>query len=49
MQFFSLFFLKIYAAIEAMADGGVKMGLPRNLALSLAAHTVGSLFKSYSN
>ncbi|KAF2364181.1 Pyrroline-5-carboxylate reductase [Trinorchestia longiramus] len=30
----------IYAAIEAMADGGVKMGLPRDLALSLAAQTV---------
>jgi pyrroline-5-carboxylate reductase len=26
--------------IEAMADGGVKMGLSRELALQLAAHTV---------
>lgn len=32
--------LQIYAAIEAMADGGVKMGLPRHLAQSLAAQTV---------
>lgn len=36
--FFSI--LQIYAAIEAMADGGVKMGLPRHLAQSLAAQTV---------
>ena len=30
----------VYTLIEAMADGGVKMGLPRPIALQLAAQTV---------
>jgi pyrroline-5-carboxylate reductase len=30
----------VYVMIEAMADGGVRMGLPRDLALTLAAQTV---------
>jgi pyrroline-5-carboxylate reductase len=30
----------VYVAIEALADGGVRMGLPRNIALQLAAQTV---------
>lgn len=30
----------VYLVIEALADGGVLMGLPRNLALQLAAQTV---------
>ena len=30
----------VYMLIEAMADGGVKMGLPRAMALELAAQTV---------
>jgi pyrroline-5-carboxylate reductase len=30
----------VYIAIEAMADGGVAAGLPRSVALSLAAQTV---------
>ena len=30
----------VYMMIEAMADGGVKMGLSRDLALQLATHTV---------
>jgi len=33
----------IYLAIEALADGGVAAGLPRDLALSLASQTVSEL------
>lgn len=30
----------MFAVIEGLADGGVKVGLPRDLALKLAAYTL---------
>jgi pyrroline-5-carboxylate reductase len=30
----------VYTVIEALSDGGVRMGLPRSIAVSLAAQTV---------
>lgn len=30
----------MYIAMEALADGGVRMGIPRDLALKLSAHTL---------
>lgn len=32
--------IQIYVLIESLADGGVKMGLPRDLAYRLASQTV---------
>ena len=31
---------QVFMMIEALADGGVKMGLPRDVAQQLAAHTL---------
>jgi len=32
--------VQLYTALDAFADGGIKMGLPRATALKLAAHTM---------
>lgn len=42
MEFFfeSISFVKVFLFIEAMADGAVRMGMPRDMALKLAAKTV---------
>lgn len=39
MNVISIFF-QVYVMIEALADGGVKMGLQRDMAYRLAAQTV---------
>lgn len=38
----------IYIAIEAMADGGVAAGLPRDLAFNLASQTVSIITCMYN-
>lgn len=37
---FSLLFLQAFTALDALADGGVKMGLPRRLAVRLGAQAM---------
>ena len=39
----------IFLAIEAMADGGVAAGLPRDLALGLASQTVSAHYIKLSS
>lgn len=34
------FLFQMYMALEALSDGGCKMGLPREMATKLAAHTM---------
>ena len=40
LNFFPIVSLQAFAAIEALSDGGVKMGLPRALSTKLAAQTL---------
>ena len=37
---FPICFLQLFLAMEAMADGGVKMGMPRAQAYDIAAQTM---------
>lgn len=36
----SFFFQQVFLFIEALADGAVRMGMPRDMALKLSAKTV---------
>lgn len=38
----------VYTIIEAMADGGVLMGLPKDIALTLAAQAVAGEFNFFN-